>query len=111
MNEARKLGVKTIALIDTDGNPSDIDLPIPGNDDAMRAIALIASQLADAAIEGKQGRTTGQDKGDGAGEPRRRSARSTFRADKNESPAPETAPETAPAETPAAPAETVAAAS
>jgi small subunit ribosomal protein S2 len=110
VNEARKLGVKTIALIDTDGNPADIDLPIPGNDDAMRAIALIASQLADAVIEGKQGRTTGQDKAGETGEPRRRSARSTFRADKNESPAPETTPESAPAETPAAPTgETVAA--
>jgi small subunit ribosomal protein S2 len=114
VNEARKLGVKTIALIDTDGNPSDIDLPIPGNDDAMRAIALIASQLADAAIEGKQGRTVGQDKGD-AGEPRRRSARSTFRADKTDAPATEgqggeATPETAAAETPAAPTgETVAA--
>ncbi len=88
VNEAKKLGVKTIALIDTDGNPADIDLPIPGNDDAMRAIALIASQLADAVIEGKQGRTTGNEKTEG-GEPRRRSARSTFRADKG----PETAGE------------------
>src|SRR4051812_45554288 len=54
VNEAKKLGVKTIALIDTDGDPSQIDLPIPGNDDAMRAIALVVSQLADAVIEGKQ---------------------------------------------------------
>ncbi|HEY0009771.1 MAG TPA: 30S ribosomal protein S2 [Tepidisphaeraceae bacterium] len=79
VNEAKKLGVKTIALIDTDGDPSQIDLPIPGNDDAMRAIALIVSQLAEAAIEGKQGRTT-QDRPNEDG-PRRRSARTAFRAE------------------------------
>ncbi|MBC7784263.1 MAG: 30S ribosomal protein S2 [Burkholderiales bacterium] len=117
VNEAKKLGVKTIALIDTDGNPAEIDLPIPGNDDAMRAIALIAKELADAVIEGKQGRTTGNEKGDG-NEPRRRSARSTFRADKGaETPGDQGAGEQTPAE-PAgepvaagaeAPAETVAA--
>ena len=80
VNEARKLGVKTIALIDTDGDPSQIDLPIPGNDDAMRAIALVVSQLADAAIEGKQGRTTGG-QGEGGDRPRGRSSRASFRAD------------------------------
>ncbi len=105
VNEARKLGVKTIALIDTDGNPADIDLPIPGNDDAMRAISLIVSQLADAAIEGKQGRTTGNEKTEG-NEPRRRSSRSAFRADskgQSETPAAPAAAETpAPAEAPAA---------
>lgn len=105
VNEAKKLGVKTIALIDTDGNPSDIDLPIPGNDDAMRAIDLIVRQIADAAIEGKQGRTTGEQK-DGD-QPRRRSSRSTFRADKPEGEAsPEVATE-APAQPEAAPTETV----
>ncbi len=103
VNEARKLGVKTIALIDTDGNPADIDLPIPGNDDAMRAISLVTSQLADAVIEGKQGRTAGNNQGDG--EPRRRSSRSTFRADKNaDAPAADASSTEA-----AAPAETVAA--
>ena len=80
VNEARKLGVKTIALIDTDGDPSQIDLPIPGNDDAMRAIALVVSQLADAAIEGKQGRTAGG-QNDGGERPRGRSSRASFRAD------------------------------
>ncbi|MGN6625783.1 MAG: 30S ribosomal protein S2 [Tepidisphaeraceae bacterium] len=83
VNEAKKLGVKTIALIDTDGDPSQIDLPIPGNDDAMRAIALVVSQLAEAAIEGKQGRTT-QDARPEGGEQRRRSSRAAFKADKPE---------------------------
>jgi small subunit ribosomal protein S2 len=80
VKEAKKLGVKTIALIDTDSDPDLIDLPIPGNDDAMRAIELVVHELAEAVIEGKSGR--GIDKGDQAGEqPRRRSARSSFRAD------------------------------
>jgi small subunit ribosomal protein S2 len=84
VKEAKKLGVKTIALIDTDSDPDLIDLPIPGNDDAMRAIELVMKELADAVIDGKQGRA---DKGDGdqQPQPRRRSARSAFRAE--ESPA------------------------
>src|SRR5256886_2839836 len=56
VKEAKKLGVKTIALIDTDSDPDLIDLPIPGNDDAMRAIELIVHELAESAIEGKTGR-------------------------------------------------------
>src|SRR5688500_17130801 len=51
VKEAKKLGVKTIALIDTDSDPDLIDLPIPGNDDAMRAIELIVHELADAVLE------------------------------------------------------------
>jgi small subunit ribosomal protein S2 len=79
VKEARKLGVKTIALIDTDGDPDLIDLPIPGNDDAMRAIEIIVRELADAVIEGKQGRT---EKGEGdPQQPRRRSTRAAFRAE------------------------------
>jgi small subunit ribosomal protein S2 len=80
VKEAKKLGVKTIALIDTDSDPDMIDLPIPGNDDAMRAIEIVVKELADAAIEGKTGR--GAEKGDQGGEqPRRRSSRASFRAD------------------------------
>ncbi len=56
VKEARKLGVPTIALIDTDSDPELIDLPIPGNDDAMRAIEIIMAELADAIIDAKQGR-------------------------------------------------------
>jgi len=80
VKEAKKLGVKTIALIDTDSDPDLIDLPIPGNDDAMRAVEIIVKELADAAIEGKSGR--GETKGiEGEQQPRRRSTRSAFRAD------------------------------
>lgn len=106
VKEAKKMGVKTIALIDTDSDPDLVDLPVPGNDDAMKAIELIMKELCDAAIEGKQGRQT-KDGGAGAegeGRGRGRSSRSKFKAEDGQ-PAP--LGEAAPAE--AAPAETVAA--
>ena len=53
--EAKKLGIPVIAIIDTNCDPDDADYVIPGNDDAIRAIKLISSVLADAVIEGKQG--------------------------------------------------------
>lgn len=53
VREARRLGITTAALIDTDSDPSEIDLPIPGNDDGIRSIELILKQLADAVVEGK----------------------------------------------------------
>jgi small subunit ribosomal protein S2 len=53
VSEARKLGVTTVALIDTDSDPDLVDLPIPGNDDSIRSIELVLQQLADAVIEGK----------------------------------------------------------
>ena len=53
VREARKLGVTTVALIDTDCDPDLVDLPIPGNDDSIRSIELIVQQLADAVLEGK----------------------------------------------------------
>jgi small subunit ribosomal protein S2 len=51
--EARKLGIKVVALLDTDCDPDLIDLPIPGNDDSMRSIELVIKQLTDSIIEGK----------------------------------------------------------
>ncbi len=53
IREARRLGITTVALIDTDSDPDQIDLPIPGNDDGIRSIELLLSQLADAIIAGK----------------------------------------------------------
>ncbi len=53
VSEARKLGVATVALIDTDCDPDLVDLPIPGNDDSMRSIELIIKMLADAILAGK----------------------------------------------------------
>ena len=53
INEARKMGVTTVALIDTDSDPDLVDLPIPGNDDSIRSVELVLQQLADAVLEGK----------------------------------------------------------
>ena len=53
IKEARKLGITTVALIDTDCDPSVVDLPIPGNDDGIRSIDLIVEQLADAVLAGR----------------------------------------------------------
>ena len=53
IREASKLGITTIALIDTDCDPDLVDLPIPGNDDGIRAIEIIVAQLADAVAEGR----------------------------------------------------------
>jgi small subunit ribosomal protein S2 len=53
VKEAQRMGVTTVALIDTDSNPDTVDLPIPGNDDSIRSIELILAKLADAVLEGK----------------------------------------------------------
>ncbi|MCD4728586.1 MAG: 30S ribosomal protein S2 [Pirellulales bacterium] len=53
IKEARKLGITTVALIDTDCDPDEVDLPIPGNDDSIRSIELIVTLLADAIMSGK----------------------------------------------------------
>jgi small subunit ribosomal protein S2 len=53
--EARKLGIPIIAIVDTNCDPDEVDYVIPGNDDAIRAIKLFASKIADAVLEGRQG--------------------------------------------------------
>jgi small subunit ribosomal protein S2 len=53
VREARKMGITTVALIDTDCDPDEVDLPIPGNDDSIRSIELIVQQLADAVLAGR----------------------------------------------------------
>ncbi len=53
--EARRIGIPVVAIVDTNCNPEDIDYPIPANDDAIRAIKLICSKIADSIIEGKTG--------------------------------------------------------
>jgi small subunit ribosomal protein S2 len=53
INEARKLGIPIVCLLDTDSDPELVDIPIPGNDDAMRAIDLVVTHLADSILEGK----------------------------------------------------------
>ncbi len=81
--EARQLGIPVVALTDTNCDPDAIDMPIPGNDDAVRAIRLLTSRFADAIIEGQNG---------GAQPQEAAPAEAT-------APAEETAPEAAPAET------------
>lgn len=56
VKEAKKLGIPVVAMVDTNADPDDIDVIIPANDDAIRAVKLITSKLADAIIEGRQGR-------------------------------------------------------
>lgn len=53
--EARNLGIPVVAIVDTNCDPDEVDYPIPGNDDAIRAVKLITSKMADAVLEGKQG--------------------------------------------------------
>lgn len=53
--EARKLNIPVVAIVDTNCDPDEIDYVIPGNDDAIRAVKLISSRIADAVLEGKQG--------------------------------------------------------
>ena len=75
IKEAIKLHIPVIALIDTDSDPDLVDIPIPGNDDAMKAISLIMGTLVEAAQAGLAGRA---DKTEKAGDPqRRRSSRTT----------------------------------
>ena len=64
--EARALGIPIVAIVDTNCDPDEIDYVIPGNDDAIRAVKLIAGKLADAVLEGKQGEQT--DAGDAPAE-------------------------------------------
>jgi small subunit ribosomal protein S2 len=90
LREAKKLGIPTICLIDTDGDPDQADIPIPGNDDSMRAIDVVVRELCLAIAEGKQQRQAdkaaedrggpGQGEGDRDGGPRR-SRRAQYRSD------------------------------
>lgn len=78
INEARKLGIPTVCLIDTDADPAYADIPIPGNDDSMRSIDVVVREICKAIAEGKQNRsetaTAGRDTDAGQGEqaPRQR---------------------------------------
>ncbi len=64
--EANRLGIPVVAVVDTNCSPEGIDYIIPGNDDALRAVRLFASRIADAVLEGQQMIAEGSDAGDGA---------------------------------------------
>jgi small subunit ribosomal protein S2 len=61
IQEARTLGIPIVAIVDTNCDPDEVDYVIPGNDDAIRAIKLIAGKLADAVLEAKQGEQTNEE--------------------------------------------------
>lgn len=89
VREARKLGIPTICLIDTDADPELADIPIPGNDDSMRSIDVIVRELCKAISEGKQsravsevsGQTESGESAEGQPAPQRRGSRSRYRGD------------------------------
>jgi small subunit ribosomal protein S2 len=89
VREARKLGIPTVCLIDTDSDPDFADIAIPGNDDAMRAIEVVVDSLCKAVMEGKSARAqsemaAGRGASGAAGDAesrRRRSARAQFHAE------------------------------
>lgn len=67
VHEANKLGITTVAIVDTNCNPDGIDFIVPGNDDALRAVRLFASKMADAIVEGQQTvKEGGAEMGEGA---------------------------------------------
>lgn len=70
IREAHILGIKVVALIDTDSDPDQVDLPIPGNDDSIRSIRLILNYLADAINTGKTGLPDKDEEAKAADEPR-----------------------------------------
>jgi small subunit ribosomal protein S2 len=85
--EAKKLSIPVVGLIDTDSDPDFVDIPIPGNDDAMRGIDLILGSLCDAIEQGKRARpakTAEQTKGAGAASAPRRSSRVVARAEEGD---------------------------
>ncbi len=115
LKEARKLGIPTICLIDTDGDPDLVDIPIPGNDDSMRSIDVVIRELCLAVADGKQQRQLTDAGGRrepvaaGAADGARRSRRAQYRADdagaregraEEEPPTPTTAENAVPARTP-----------
>ncbi len=93
--EARKLGIPVIALIDTDSDPDTCDIPIPGNDDAMRAIELLCDSMADSILEGMRSRPKEEPQAAGQRQGRR-SGRAMARAHEGaeqQAPADQPAPE------------------
>jgi small subunit ribosomal protein S2 len=64
VGEARKLGIPVVAILDTNCDPDEVDYPIPGNDDAIRAVRLMVGKIADAIIEGKTESESSYDAGE-----------------------------------------------
>jgi small subunit ribosomal protein S2 len=77
VDEARKLKIPVIGVVDTNCDPDEVDFVIPGNDDALRAIRLFASRIADAVLSGRGARESAHadDGGEGEGDDRSRRPR------------------------------------
>ncbi|WP_449279757.1 30S ribosomal protein S2 [Leucobacter sp. GX0328] len=97
IDEAKKLGIPVIAILDTNCDPDEVTYPIPGNDDAIRSVALLTRVIADAAAEGLMERHQKPAEGEAAAEPLAEWEVELLNADKTEAPA-EAAAEEAPAE-------------
>jgi small subunit ribosomal protein S2 len=95
VQEARRLGIPVLAVVDTNCDPDEIDFPIPGNDDAIRAIRLITSRLADAIIEGRGAGAKAGVAGIEEGAPASGSPASGYPAGAPTAPAPAAGPEEA----------------
>ncbi|MCJ7543874.1 MAG: 30S ribosomal protein S2 [Phycisphaerae bacterium] len=80
VREARKVGISVVCLLDTDSDPDLVDIPIPGNDDAMRAIELIVKELCEGMAAGLGLRAKAAAEGEQPAAPRRRSRQATARA-------------------------------
>ncbi len=103
--EARRLGIPVVAIVDTNCDPDDIDYVIPGNDDAIRAVRLIAARIADSVMEGKMAASEGaSDDMDDIQEFESDSEEIDLTADDDEKPAPVAEEKTDAPESPAAPA-------
>lgn len=104
VKEAKKLGIPTICLIDTDSDPDFADIPIPGNDDSMRSIEVVLRHMAAAVESGKRGRVEApQEEGPDAARRRRTRRTATARTETDAEPAGVGA-DAAPADRPAPPA-------
>jgi small subunit ribosomal protein S2 len=90
VDEARKLKIPVIGVVDTNCDPDEVDYVIPGNDDALRAIRLFASKIADAVVSGRGVRESAQaeDSGDGDGESGSRRSRQAPRQPRSEQASP-----------------------
>ncbi|WP_067184152.1 30S ribosomal protein S2 [Microtetraspora niveoalba] len=107
INEAKKLGIPVVAILDTNCDPDEVDYPIPGNDDAIRAVSLLTRVIADAVADGlmtRAGAGRGDEKpaGVAAAEPLAEWERELLAGENAEAPAAEAAAETPAAEAPAA---------
>jgi small subunit ribosomal protein S2 len=97
VKEARKLGIPTVCLIDTDSDPDFADIPIPGNDDAIRAIEIVLRHMSEAVELGKRSRPAREERADDGGQQqRRRTRRGPARAEGGEAPEAEKPEEAAP---------------